>query len=92
MGDVFAEEEVVAVDFLYLLIYFGLCLGDVLACSNTHHHAPAIGLQHAVVVLGTHVEDWAVEEFNSLNHSAFRLVARVTLRSKFDTEGGFVLP
>ena len=92
VGDVFAIEEVIAVDFLYLLIYFGLCLGDVFACRNTHHHATAVGFQYAVVVLRSHVEDRTIEELNSFNNSAFRIVARVALRSKYDTDGGFVLP
>ena len=61
MGDIFAVEEVVAVDFLYLLIYFGLYLGNVLARSNAHHHTTAIGLEHTVFVLGTHVEYRTIE-------------------------------
>ena len=79
MGDVFAVEEVIAVDFLYLLIYFGLCLGNVFACRNTHHHTTAVGLEYAVVVLRSHVEDRAVKLLNAFNHSTFRIVARVTL-------------
>ena len=71
MRNVFAVEKVVAVDLLYLLIYFGLCLSDILARSNTHHHATAIGLQHAVVVLRSHVEDRTIEELNSFNNSTF---------------------
>ena len=92
MGDVFAVEEVVAMDFLYLLIYFGLCLGDVLASSNTHHHATSVGLEYAVVVLCTHVEDRTIKELNSFNHSAFRIVARVALRGKNHADGGFFAP
>ena len=92
MGNVFAEEEIVAVDFLYLLIYFSLCLSDVFACRNTHHHTTAIGLQHAVVVLRSHMEDRAIEELNSLNNSTFRIVARVAFRGKYDADGGFVSP
>ena len=92
MSYVFAEEEVVAVDFLYLLIYFGLRLGDVFACCNTHHYATAIGLEYAVVVLRSHVEDRAIELLNALNHSAFRIVARVTLRGKYHADGGFLTP
>ena len=92
MSDVVAVEEVIAVDLLYLRIYFGLCLGDVFARSNTHHHATAVGLQHAVIVLGSHMEDRSVKVLNVFNHSAFRIVARVTLGGKYDANGGFVFP
>ena len=92
MSDVLAEEEVVAMDFLDLLIYFGLCLGDVFTSSYAHHYATAISLEHAVVILCTHVEDWAVEELNSLNDSAFRIVARVALRGKYNTDSSFLAP
>ena len=92
MSDVLAEEEVVAMDFLDLLIYFGLCLGDVFTSSYAHHHATAISLEHAVVVLRSHVEDRTIKELNSFNHSAFRIVARVAFRSEYDADGSFVAP
>ena len=79
MGDVFAVEEVIAVDFLYLLIYFLARGGDVLARSNTHHHTTAIGLQHTIVVLRSHVEDWTIKLLSAFNHSTFGITAKITL-------------
>ena len=79
MGDVFAVEEVVAVDVLYLLIYFLARGGDVFACCNAHHHASAIGLQYTIVVLRSHVEDWTIKLLCAFNHRTFRITARITL-------------
>ena len=82
VGDVFAVEEVIAVDFLYLLIYFRACGGDVLARSNAHHHTTAIGFQHTIVVLRSHVEDRTIKLLCAFNHRTFRITARITLRGE----------
>ena len=92
MSDIFAVEEVVAMDFLYLLIYFGLCLGDVFASSDTHHHASAIGFQYAVIVLGSHMEYRAIKQLYAFNDCTFRIIAWVAFRGKYNANGGFLAP